>query len=521
MKNGKKQLLKERMHWANWQEPLIYELGTKGERGIIPPQLEKDIRAVVGDPSSLVPAGMLRQVAAKLPEVAQLQIVRHWTRLSEMTAGTDNCVDFGLGTCTMKYSPKINEQFVNMPELADLHPWQDEETVQGILEVLYNFQEALKEISGLDAFTLQGASGSGGVFTNARIIRAYQEERGFGLDKKDEIISTIFSHPCNQATGAIAGYKLVMLYPDENGFPDISMLKAAVSERTAGMIIGCPDDTGIYNPNIAEWCDVIHDAGGLCVIDQANANGILGVVRAREMGFDMTHFNLHKTFSSPHGTLGPGGGAAGCKDFLAKYLPAPMVSFDGARYYLDNDRPHSIGKVRSFYGNVQVCLRAYAWVMSLGAEGLRDVTHTAVLNNNYLKRRLLTEVRGMNMGYQDNDYRLHEIRFSWGKLQDDTGVGTLDVERRIVDYGLNQYFPSHEPWIVPEPMTPEPSETYSKEDLDEFVEVLKQVAEEAYSDPEMVKGAPYKAPMRLANEDQLHSMEDLITTVRVWDKKRG
>lgn len=512
-------LLKKNMKWAYWEEPSIYEYGTPGERGIIPPQLEDAVKESVGEPSSIVPAGMLRKTAPVLPEVSQLQIVRHWTRLSEMTAGTDNCIDFGLGTCTMKYSAKISEKFVNMPEMADIHPWQDEDTVQGALEIMYKTQEVLSEISGFDATSLQGASGAGGVFINARLIRGYQEDHGFGLDKKDEIISTVFSHPCNQATGSVAGYKVITLYPDEDtGYPSLEKLKAAVSERTAGMIIGCPDDTGIFNPDIKEWTKIVHDVGGICVIDQANANGIFGMTRAFEMGFDATHYNLHKSFSSPHGTLGPGGGASSCKEFLAKYLPTPMVVFDGNKYHLDYDRPDSMGKVRSFYGNVHVCLRVLAWIKSLGPEGLRMVSNIAVLNDNYIKVKLLKEVRGLSMGYADNNLRLHEIRFSWDQLNKETGCTSYDIERRIVDYGLNQYFKSHEPWIVPEPMTPEPSETYSKDDLDEFCEILKTVADECYSDPEMVKGAPYNAPVHLVKGDWLSNPEKSIMTRRAYIK---
>lgn len=519
MSKAKRQLLKHRYHQAVWQEPLMYELGSPGERGILPPVLEKEIREAVGDVVSLVPPGMIRKEPPRLPEVGQPQVVRHYIRLSQETSGYDTSNDIARGTSTMKYSPKINERLANVPEILDLHPLQDESTVQGILEIIYKLGECLKEISGMDAFTCQPPSGSWGVFTNARMLRAYQEERGLGLDKKDEIITTIFSHPCCHAVSAVAGYKLVTLYPDETGFPNLTNLKAAVSERTAGMILGCPDDNGIYNPHVEAFCDTVHAVGGLCVLDQANANGVLGVCRAREAGFDMVHFNLHKTFSSPHGMAGPGSGPAGCTKELEKYLPVPMVAFDGKRYFLDYNRPHSIGKVSSFYGNVQVVLRAYCWIMSLGADGLRTVAETAVLNNKYLSKRLLSEVRGLAMGYPQNDKRLHEIRYSWERLKNETGVDTWSLFRRMADYGIGGYFASHEPWVVPEPMTPEPTETFSKDDIDEFAEIVKQVAEEAYSDPHFVKAAPHKRAVHLTDDDRLHHFTQLATTARAWYRK--
>lgn len=520
MSEAKRQLLKHRYHQAVWQEPLIYDLGTPGERGVLPPVLEEEIRGEVGDVASLVPAGMIRKEPPRLPEVAQPQVVRHYIRLSQETSGYDTSIDIARGTSTMKYSPKVNERLASVAQILDLHPLQDEDTVQGILEVIFKLAECLKEISGMDAFTCQPPSGSWGVFTNARMLRAYQEERGLGLDKKDEIITTIFSHPCCHATSAVAGYKLVTLHPDEMGFPSLRNLKAAVSERTAGMILGCPDDNGIYNPHIEAFCNAVHDAGGLCILDQANANGVLGVCRAREAGFDMVHFNLHKTFSSPHGMAGPGSGPAGCTQELEKYLPVPIVAFDGKRYYLDYDRPYSIGKVRSFYGNIQVVLRAYCWVMSLGADGLRTVAETAVLNNRYLNKRLLSEVRGLSMWYPENEKRLHEIRYSWAQLREDTGVDTWSVFRRMADYGTGGYFASHEPRVVPEPMTPEPTETFSKDDIDEFTEIVKRVAEEAYSNPDLVRTAPHKRAVHLTDDDQLHDVGQLATTARAWSKKR-
>ena len=292
----------------------------------------------------------------------------------------------------MKYSPKVNEQLVRSQQMAELHPLQDESTVQGMLEVLFKLEEFLKEISGMDRFTLQPGAGSAAIYANVSMIRAYHEKRGEG-DQRDEVITTIFSHPSNAACAKTAGYKVITLYPDKDGYPDLEALKAAVSERTAALLITNPEDTGIFNPQIEEFVKVVHDAGGLCSYDQANANGILGITRAKEAGFDLCHFNLHKTFSTPHGCGGPAAGASGVTAEMASFLPVPTVEFDGSRYCLDYARPDSIGKIGPFYGVAQNALRAYAWIISLGAEGLREVAEVSVLNNNYLMKKVL-EIKG-------------------------------------------------------------------------------------------------------------------------------
>jgi glycine dehydrogenase subunit 2 len=255
-----------------------------------------------------------------------------------------------------------------------------------------------------------------------------------------------------------------------------------------------PEDTGIFNPHIDEIVEIVHDAGGLCHYDQANANGILGITRAREAGFDLCQFNLHKTFSSPHCSMGMPCGAAGVTDELAPFLPTPTVEFDGSRYYLDYDRPQSIGKVRAFHGVPATVVRSYAWVMSLGAEGLRDVAEAAVLNNNYLATRL-SRVPGIEVSFADGngDRRLEQVRYSLARLHEETGVGTLDVARRTADFGVATYFPSHEPWLVPEPATLEPSESYSKADLDTYADIIAEVAREARDDPELVRTAPHRS----------------------------
>ena len=509
-----------RFHQAKWDEPVIFKLSTPGERGILLPEVEEGIRSEVGDVLATLPEGMRRAEPPALPEMAQPRVLRHFLRLSQENLGADLNVEIGQGTCTMKYSPKVNEELARSPQVSELHPLQPEETVQGILEIMYRLEQILKEISGLDRFSLQPGAGSQAIYTNVSIIRAYHEARGEG-DQRDEIITTIFSHPSNAACAKTAGYKIVTLYPDERtGYPTVEALKAAVSERTAALLITNPEDTGIFNPHIAEFVDVVHGVGGLCSYDQANANGILGIVRARESGFDLCHFNLHKTFSTPHGCGGPGGGVTGVREELAKYLPVPTVEFDGERYTLDYDRPDSIGKVRSFMGVAGVVLRSYAWVMALGAEGLREVAEVAVLNNNYLLTKML-EIRGLTAPYAEGQRRIEQVRYSWEQLFEDTGVYSEEIGDRAADFGL-QYWTSHHPFVVPEPTTLEPTETPSKGDLDEYLAVMRHIADEAYSDPEVVKTAPHRSSTHRVEDH--HALDDparWAVTWRAFLKKHG
>jgi len=351
-------------HAMRWGEPLIMEMGRSGERGVVPPQVT-DVAADVAPSEDLLPPALVRSSPPALPEVSQPQVLRHYTRLPQMTLGVDVTVDIGEGTCTMKYSPKINEQLVRSHKVSELHPEQPEETLQGILEICHRMAEILCEISGMDEFSLQPGGGSAAAFGFAAMTRRYFHERG--EDQRDEVITTVFSHPCDSACPATAGYRIVTLMPDDNGYPDLEALKAALSERTAAIMITNPDDTGIFNPRIREYTQAARDAAALCYTDQANLNGILGISRAREAGFDACQVNLHKTFGSPHGCEGPGAGALGVTAELAPYLPAPhIIAIEdesvqgGERYHLDAERPHAIGKVRAFLGNLAVVVRAYA-----------------------------------------------------------------------------------------------------------------------------------------------------------------
>jgi glycine dehydrogenase subunit 2 len=506
-----------RFHQAQWDEPILFELSTPGQRGILPPAVEDGIRAVSGDVVTFLPESLRRTTSPKLPEVGQPQVVRHYLRLSQENLGFDFNVDVGQGTCTMKYSPKINEKLSRMPHMTAIHPLQPEETVQGILQVFYDFEQILREISGMDRFSLQPGAGSAAIYGAASIIRAYHAERGESA-QRSEIITTIFSHPSDAACAKVAGFDVITLYPDEDGYPDLEALKSAVSERTAALMIANPEDTGIFNPAIKEWVNVVHEAGGLCFYDQANANGILGITRARDAGFDLCHFNLHKTFSTPHGCGGPGAGALGVTDELAPLLPVPVVAKDGDRYVLDWNRPRSIGKLRAFYGVAGAVLKAYAWVMSLGAEGLLETSKTAVLNNNYLLKRM-REIPGLTAPYAKGKHRIEQVRYSWQGLCEETGVSSEDLGLRAADYGVH-YWTSHHPFVVAEPCTLEPTESFSKMDLDEYAAIMRRVAEEARIDPETVRTAPHNSTVHRVDDALLDDPTQWAVTWRAFLKKR-
>lgn len=503
-------------HQAKWNEPIIFELHQPGEVGVEVPTANQTIVSEVGDGISAIPSTMCRQEKPDLPEISQARVLRHYVRLSQETLGSDFNVEIGQGTCTMKYIPKINELLIRNPKMMALHPLQDESTVQGMLEIIYKLDLCMREISGMDYFSFQPSSGTQALFAMASIVRKYHESKG--EDKqRDEIITTIFSHPSQAATAAVKGYKIITLNPDEDGFPDLEKLKAVVSERTAGFVVANPEDTGIFNPRIKEFTKVVHEAGGICYYDQANANGLLGITRAKEAGFDMCFFNLHKTFAAPHMCGGPATGALGVVDELKEFLPGPIVEFDGENYHLNDSLAHSIGKVRAFHGVAQTILRSYAWIRALGSEGLKEVAQTAVLNNNYLYHKI-QKIRGASAPYVKGQ-RLEQVRYSWEQMTQETGVTTEDVQRRMTDFGLH-YWTSHHPYIVPQPFTLEPTESYSKADLDEYIAALEQISNEAYENPEIVQNAPYNSTIhKLDEQDYLDNPEEWCITWRSYVKK--
>lgn len=505
-------------HAVVWNEPIIYELGRKGGRGFMVPKVEEEVKAKAGDVVSSVPEKMRRKEPASLPEISEPEVVRHYIRLSQQTFGVDSGINL-VGTCTMKYNPKINDVLAKSPKIADIHPLQDEGSVQGILEIMYKLKRWFCEISGMTAFSLQPRGGAHAVFTNASIIMAYHKSNG-ELEQRNEIITSILSHPCNAGSPSVAGFKIVTLYPDEEtGYPDIEALKAAVSKSTAGLMITDPYDSGVFDSNIEEYIQIIHEVGGLVAVDQANANCILGRLRIGDVGADLCHFNLHKSFSTPHGSTGPGSAPIGVKEELNKFLPIPTVEFDGNKYFLDYDRPHSIGKVAEFYGVIPNVLRAYAWIMSMGAEGLKEVSDVAVINNNYLMKKLL-RIRGVSLPWsKHHPFRLQEARFSLEKMKEDTGIGIEDVNRRIVDFGVQKCFASHHPWTIPEPFTPEPPETLSKEDLDRFAEIFGRISHEAYTNPEIVKTAPHNGAITRMDTTLSSNPKKWAMTWRAYLKK--
>lgn len=508
--------VRENFHQAKWDEELIFELHKPGERGIIVAPVEKGIAAEVGDGLSALPAHMVRRTPPALPEVGQMRVAKHFMRLSQETLGGDFNIDIGQGTCTMKYNPKINDVLAANPRMSRLHPLQDARTVQGALQVLHELDLTMREISGMDRFSFQPASGSAAILNMVSIIQAYHRDRG-EAETRDEIITTIFSHPSDAAAAAVKGYKVVTLFQDEDGLPTVEDLKKVVGPRTAGLLITNPEDTGIFNPQIAEFVRIVHEAGGLCGYDQANVNGIMGITRAKDAGFDMCFFNLHKTFGTPHGCGGPAGGALGVTAALRDFLPVPLVACTDGRYSLDYDVPKSIGKTRAFYGTVQVALKAYAWTRALGADGLREVSEVAVLNNNYLLEKI-RRIRGASAPYAKGRRRIEQVRYSWEQLYKDTGVTTEDIAYRMADYGMHLWS-SHHPFIVPQPFTVEPTESYSKEELDEYIAVLARISEEAYTEPETVKTAPHRSVCHRVRPQDFDDPARWAITWRLYKRK--
>lgn len=504
-------------HAVRWNEPVIYEISRKGSRNEIVAEAEEEIQEAVGDVTEKISEKIRRKQPAPLPELSEPEVMRHYLRLSQQTFGYDSGVNIGLGTCTMKYSPKVNEQLARMSKISALHPLQPEETFQGLLGIMYELRNWLCELSGMDEFSFLPRGGGHGVYTNACIMRAYHKAKG--NSHKDEIITCAVSHPCNAGCPSAAGYKVIELHPNkETGDIGMDQMEAAVSERTAGLFLTAPYDTGVFDSQLGEYAELVHSVGGLVSLDQANFNGVMTRMRAGDIGADLMHFNLHKTFSTPHGSAGPATGAIGVKKALRDFLPVPVLEFDGTKYHLNYDLPFTIGKTGSFYGVVLNVIKAYAYVLAMGEQGLRNAAEWAVINNNYLIKKML-EVRGVGIAWP-NRGKLQEARFHLQKMKEDTGIGTAEVNLRIADYGIQTYFESHEPVIVAEPVTPEASEGASKEDLDRFVEAFRRISEEAYTNPEIVRTAPHRCAVHQTNMESLLDPKKTIVTWRAY-KKRG
>jgi len=507
-----------RYHAAVWDEPVIFEMGVAGRRGCHFPLASPQVHKTVGDAKDLVPSAMRRRSAAALPEMSEPDVLRHYLHLSQETLGMMGISLFG--TCTMKYNPRLTEALAAGDSVADLHPNQDPETMQGALEIIYEFDNLLRELSGMDRFTFQPAGGADAAYTHACVTRAYHAAKG-ELGQRDQIITSIQSHPCNPATAAAAGFEVVTLMLEDNGYPSIDALKSAVSERTAALMINNPDDMGIYNPEIMEWVKIVHDAGGLCFYDHANFNGVMGKIRARELGFDACMFMLHKTFGVAKGGGGPAVGAYGCSKELEEFLPGPMVDRKGDSFVLSDGSANSVGRVREYLGNVQQVIKAYAWTRAMGSDGINEASDISVLMNNYMERGLL-KIRGVTRSHpRIKGWRMEMTRYSLGQLYEDTGITVSDVANRMVDFGVDAPWLSHEPWLVPEPFTPETGEMWSKEDVDYWIAVLKQISDEAYSDPKKVKTAPHNHPIGRLGPESLDEPDRWAMTWRAYLRKKA
>ncbi|NJD01955.1 MAG: glycine dehydrogenase subunit 2 [Ruminiclostridium sp.] len=465
---------------------LIFELSKPGRKAYSLPACDVPVR----EAAAFVPLEYLREKDARLPEVSEVDAVRHFVGLSRQNYGVDSGF-YPLGSCTMKYNPKINEDMAWLAGFAKVHPYQSVETVQGCLELLYRLDVMLSEITGMERISLQPAAGAQGEMTGLMIIKAYHEHRGEAKRRKIVIPDT--AHGTNPASAAVVGFEVVQVKSDQRGNVDLDALKAVMSDEIAGLMLTNPSTLGLFEENICEIARIIHEAGGLLYYDGANANAILGICRPGDMGFDIVHLNLHKTFSTPHGGGGPGSGPVGVKKELAPYLPRPVVEFEGGKYYLDDERPLSIGRIKSFYGNFGIAVRAYAYILSMGAEGLRRVSETAVLNANYIMNRLKEHFL-----LPFDRVCMHEFVLSAQK-QKERGVAAMDVAKRLLDFG---YLPPtiYFPLIVREAMMIEPTETESRETLDEFIETMLHIAKEAEEDPGKVKGAPYTTPISRLDE---------------------
>ena len=449
---------------------LIFEKGTPGRHCHLLPDCDVPVHQI----------GVGRKEKLNLPELSENEISRHYTGLAGRAHGVNNGF-YPLGSCTMKYNPKVNEEAASLEGFAGIHPLQPEHTVRGALRVFDLAEQYLCEITGMDAMTFQPAAGAHGEFTGLLLIKAYHHSRGD--EKRTKIIVPDSAHGTNPASATMAGYSVVSIPSREDGCVDLDKLKEAVGEDTAGLMLTNPNTVGLFDKNILEITRIVHEGGGLCYYDGANLNAVMGIVRPGDMGFDVIHLNLHKTFSTPHGGGGPGSGPVGCKEFLRPFLPGFMVK-----------GPQSIGSVKMFYGNFGVVVKALAYIMTLGREGIPEASSNAVLNANYMMNKLSDLYK---MAY--NETCMHEFVMTLEDLKHDINVSAMDIAKALLDYGIHpptMYFPL----IVHEALMVEPTETESKETLDEAIEVFRNIYEKAKADPESLHQAPVKTPVRRLDE---------------------
>ncbi|MFX0125462.1 MAG: aminomethyl-transferring glycine dehydrogenase subunit GcvPB [Candidatus Hodarchaeota archaeon] len=483
--------MRKKYQQARWAEPLIFELpSSEGKCGLSiesNPEINPIGDSILGN----IPEALRRKDLPNLPQLSEIEVFRHFSKLSQMNYGV-NLGMYPLGSCTMKYNPKIHDLLSSLPEITRIHPNQPELSIQGALEIIYETDRWLSELTGMDKFTLQPAAGAHGEFTGILIIRAYHEKNE--NTHKSEIIVPDSAHGTNPATAAMCGYDVVVIPSDDSGCVDIAALETTVSEKTAGLMITNPNTLGIFEKDIMKISKIIHNVDGQLYYDGANLNGMMGYVRPGDMGFDVVHLNIHKTFSGNHGCGGgsTAGGPVGVKAHLTEFLPVPIIEYNSETclYTINSNFPHSIGKVRSYFGNFPAILRTYAYILAMGEKGLKRVTEVAVLNANYLSHKL-KDVQGITLPRGENIPRKHEIVLSLEELEKETGVSALDVSKRLLDFGFmapTMYFPL----IIHEAMMIEPTETVSREELDNYAEAIKQTVLEANSSPETVKNAPHR-----------------------------
>lgn len=464
----------------------LIEISKIGRKAYSLPKLDiEDINI-----NDLIEEKKLRKEELNLPEVSELDIARHYTLLSNKNFGVDTGF-YPLGSCTMKYNPKINEDMANNTSFTNIHPYQSTNTVQGSLELMYNLSKSLGEITGMDEVTLQPAAGSHGEFTGLMMIKAYHENRGDF--KRTKVIVPDSSHGTNPASASMAGFKIVQIESDKNGAVDIEKLKEALDEEVAALMLTNPSTLGLFEKNIKEISNLVHNIGGLLYYDGANMNAIMGITRPGDMGFDVVHLNLHKTFSTPHGGGGPGSGPVGVKKELIPFLPVPIVEKNEDEYVLNYNKPKSIGKVKNFYGNFGVLVKAYSYILTMGKEGLKEASQVAVLNANYLKEKL------KEYYYLPIDTVCKHEFVLGGICKGHSEVKTMDIAKRLLDYGYHPptvYFPL----IINEAIMIEPTETENLETLDGFIETMVAIAKEAKENPEIVKNAPYDTIIKRVDE---------------------
>jgi glycine dehydrogenase subunit 2 len=480
---------------AVWEEPLLNELSREGRKGFSLPPLSETVTRKVGDVERYLPPGLLRRKGPKLPELSEPEIVRHFLRLSQMNFGIDLGM-YPLGSCTMKYNPKVSQRIARNPKIANLHPYQDENTIQGALEILSELEQILCEVTGMDRFSLVPAAGAQGEYVGALIVRNYLRDASL---EKDEMLVPDSAHGTNPASAAMAGFKVVKIPSSDDGIVTPEAVKSVITNRTAGMMLTVPNTLGLFERDISEVTKMVHEAGGLMYYDGANMNALLGRVRPGDMGFDIVHVNVHKTFATPHGGGGPGAGPVGVKQKLAEYLPIPTISKIDQTYHLDYSTPRTIGYVKSFYGNVGVLLRAYCYILSLGSAGLKTASEQAVLASNYLLS--LLDKESYSLPFSPGTPRKHEFVVSSSPLKHKTGVTAGDVAKAILDSGKHSpttYFPL----IVHEALMIEPTETETLESLEQYAKVLNDISKDAVEDKQKIIASPHNTAIGKLDEQK-------------------